>query len=327
MSDPVSFAVGLAAVVAFVVVVVVDVGRVARVVAVAAAACVAVSALAVVVPGDPVAALVGEDAPDDVRAAVARDLGVDNDDGPAVVRALSAGGRVLVGLATNALVSWRTQTPVRALLMARAPHSLGLALVGVVVGVALGVCGGLLAARVRGADVALIVLAALPRFVIGPALVVAFALRLGVAPAGGVDGGVVAWVLPVLTLATPFAALVARHVRAAVDDARAAPFARAARARGVTERALLVRHALPHAALPVVQLAALQAGALVGGALVIEKVFSWPGLGTLLHESIRRADWPVVQGVVVFAALGIAAVNVLADAVAVVVDPRLRRAP
>jgi len=305
--------------------------RVVAVVGVAATAAVLTGALAVVVPGDPVAAVLGEDASDEARAALAAEMGLDDDGVPGWLRPLRAGGRIVTGLFSpeHPLRSFRSKEPVVALIAARLPRTLALGGLGIVVGVCFGVGLGAAAALTRRAPKALLlgtiaVLAALPRFVLGPALILVAAIGWRLVPAGGVDDGWRSWVLPVSTLALPFAGVVARHVRAAVDEALAAPFARSARARGVSFVIVVVRHALPHALLPVVHLTALQAGVLASGAVVVEKVFSFPGLGLLLQESLKKADLPVVQGIVVVAAAAIAGAGLVADLVAGFVDPRLR---
>ncbi|MDP2342119.1 MAG: ABC transporter permease [Deltaproteobacteria bacterium] len=308
--------------------------RAFAVVAVAASAAVLTGALGALVPGDPVAAALGEDAPEEARAAMRIELGLDDTVsilgvplGP-----LKAGGRVLTGLLSSdhPLRSLRTREPVIDVVGQRLPATIGLAAAGVVVGVLSGVLLGLLAALWRKraghvvVDVVVAGLSALPRFVLGPALVLVFAIGWRVLPAGGVDDGARSLLLPALCLGLPFGGVVGRHVRAALLEALDAPFARTARSKGASDVAVLLRHALPHAWLSVVHLVALQMGALIGGAVVVEKVFSWPGLGMLLQDALKKADLPVVQGVVVVAAAGIALAGLVADVVAVAVDPRLR---
>lgn len=304
------------------------------VIATIAAAVTLVGVAAAVVPGDPIARALGEDAPDEARAALAARLGlVDDDSVPSLVRPLISGGRVLRGLATGELTSLRGE-PVWGLLGPRLLASLRLGLVALVVGVSLGVLLGLLAGlpRARGRVVAdlvgvvVIVLAALPRVVLGPALLVVVAVRARLLPAGG-DEVTASIVLPALCLALPFAGVVARHVRVAAEDAAAMPFVRAAQARGASGLRVGVVHVLPHALLPVVSLTGLQAGAILSGAVIVERVFSWPGTGTLLVERLQRGDLPVVVAVVAVAVTAVVSGNAAARTLAIVVDPRLRRQP
>ena len=304
--------------------------RVFVVVATAACAAVVTGALAAVVPGDPVARVMGEDVDEDVRAAVVKDAGFDEARSPGVRGPLAAGGRVLTGLLSTStpLRSWRTQEPVRDLIVQRLPRTVGLGVFSVVIGVVVGLLLGALSLRKNPLiDVVIAVLSAVPRFVLGPAVVVLFALVVRALPSGGVDDGWRSWVLPVTTLALPFAAVVARHARAALQQALQSDFARSARARGANEFVVVTRHALRHALVPVVHVTALQAGVVVSGAVVVEKIFSWPGLGMLLQESLRKGDLPVVEGVVVVAAAAIAASGLVADLAAGLVDPRLRSRP
>lgn len=308
--------------------------------AVAAAAAVLTGALGALVPGDPVAAALGEDASEPARHALREEMGLNDDS--TVFGPLVAGGRVLTGLCSRAhpLRSLRTRESVVDVVAARVPASALLAACGGVVGVVGGVVLGLLAAAARiwrrtgsgrrAAGAVVVVdsvvagLAALPRFVLGPALVVTFAVGWRLLPSGGVDDGLGSVLMPALTLGLPFAGVVARHVRGALLEALEQPLARTARSKGCSEFVVLMRHVLPHAWLSVVHVSALQLGVVVGGAVVVEKVFSWPGLGMLLQDSLKKADLPVVQGVVVCAAVAIALAGMVADVVAVIVDPRLR---
>jgi ABC-type dipeptide/oligopeptide/nickel transport system permease component len=306
------------------------------VVATVAAAVALVGVLAAVVPGDPIARALGEDAPEEARAALAARIGlVDDDTLPWPLRPLATGGHLVVGVVTGALTSLRGE-PVGELLRPRlwASARLGLfsLVVGVIIGTALGLLSGRMAQSRPGRLVAgvsglvAIVLAALPRVVLGPALLVVVAVQHGLLPAGG-DDVAGAILLPGLCLALPFAGVIARHVRVAAEEAAAMPFVRAALARGASAWRVDVVHVLPHALLPVVALSGLQAGAILSGAVVVERVFSWPGVGTLLVERLQRGDLPVVVAVVAVAVVAVVVGNAGARTLATVVDPRLRRRP
>jgi ABC-type dipeptide/oligopeptide/nickel transport system permease component len=306
-----------------------------------AAAVALVGVLAAVVPGDPLARALGEDAPEVARAALAARLGLVADDDvaaaavPALLRPFATGGHLVGSVATGSLTSLRGE-PVAELLRPRLWASARLGVTALVVGLLLGTGLGLLAGRaatgrvgriVAGvAGVVAIALAAVPRVVLGPALLVVIAVRHGLLPAGGddVDGAII---LPALCLALPFSGVVARHVRVAAEEAAAMPFVRAAQARGASSWRVDVVHVLPHALLPVVALSGLQAGAILSGAVVVERVFSWPGVGTLLVERLQRGDLPVTVAVVAVAVVAVVVGNAAARALAAVVDPRLRRRP
>ena len=310
--------------------------RLVDVAATAATAVVLVGVATAVVPGDPVARALGEDAPESARAAMAETMGLHHRSVlPAGLVPLAVGGRVLSGLVRGlvdddaGLRSFRRE-PVWSVIGPRLLSSLRLGALalglGVVLGILLGALAGLRHGRPGGGAVELVVvgLAALPRVVLGPALVAVVAVAWRLLPAGGDDDGA-ALVLPTLCLALPFAGVVARHVRVAVVDVVDEPFIRAARSRGAGPVRVAVRHVLPHALLPVVHLTGLQAGALLSGAVVVERVFSWPGLGTLMVERLQLGDLPVVVAIVAVSAVLVVAMNLVADAVAVLVDPRLRR--
>jgi len=307
------------------------------VIATVAAAVALVGVLAAVVPGDPIARALGEDAPEEARAALAARLGLLDDATavPPILRPLATGGHLVGSVAGGTLTSLRGE-PVAALLLPRLRASARLGLFALVVGVVTGTALGLVAGRVARGRVGRIVasatglmvigLAAVPRVVLGPALLVVVAVQQGLLPAGGDDvGGAI--ILPGLCLALPFAGVVARHVRVAAEEAAAMPFVRAALARGASAWRVDVVHVLPHALLPVVALSGLQAGAILSGAVVVERVFSWPGVGTLLVERLQRGDLPVVVAVVAVAVVAVVVANAAARALAAVVDPRLRRRP
>jgi peptide/nickel transport system permease protein len=182
---------------------------------------------------------------------------------------------------------------------------------------------------VRGASAAGI---AIPAFWFGLVLQLLFASTLGWLPSSGRvtlgDGGVLDrllhLLLPASVLAGIHAAAWTRYVRASMIEALSQPFVSAARARGAPERRVLVRHVLRTALLPVVTVALLDAALLVSGAVVTESVFAWPGLGTLFTEALARRDYPVLMAMLMVASGAIIAVNVVADAIHALLDPRVR---
>jgi peptide/nickel transport system permease protein len=303
-----------------------------------------------VVPGDPVVALLGEDAPEEARRTLAQDLELEDEHGrrasalAQTARALRGAGSALVlALAPASLEpalaaalpaeprSFRTREPVRTVIGARLPATLALAGAAMLVALVLGVGLGVLAAARRGrvlgalAEAFSLAGAALPRFVIGPLLILAFAIGLRWLPPSGADDGARSLVLPALSLGTALAALLARMTRASLLEALSQDFVRTARAKGASPSRAVAGHALRSALIPVVTVLGLQLGGLLAGAVITEKIFVWPGVGLLLLESIRRLDVPVVQGVVLVVALGTALSTLLVDALVTVLDPRLRR--
>jgi oligopeptide transport system permease protein len=211
------------------------------------------------------------------------------------------------------------------------PLSAALGLLAIVLAALTGIPAGMLAALWRSPPVdftvaALVALAiALPSFVIGPLLALVFALHLRWLPVGGWEGGSPRYlVLPVLTLALPVAAYLARLTRASLLEVLRAPFVRSARARGLGEARVLWRHALPPALLPVVSYLGPAVAFVVTGSLVVEAVFGLPGSGRYLVQGAIDRDYPLVMGmVIVYGALTLV-LNLVTDLAYLWLDPGTR---
>ena len=276
-------------------------------------------------PGDPVEAMLGESASAADRAALRTAMGLD---APLPTQWLGYVRGLLHGDLGLALGS---QHPVSALILARLPQTALLAISALVLALALALPLGLRAALRPGGGwdrvtSALAVLGmSLPSFVLGPLLMMAFAVWLGWLPVSGSDEAATL-VLPALTLGLALAAPLARMVRVAVGETLREPFILAAHARGLSGQRVLWRHALRNAALPVLTLVGMQLGALLGGAVVTEMVFGWAGIGQLVLEAIQRRDYPLVQGCVLTISLSYVAINLLTDVLYQVADPRVRAA-
>ncbi len=282
-----------------------------------------VFALLHLTPGDPVEALLGESAQAADRAQLRHALGLDVPLTTQLARYLSGPIHGDLG------VSLYSQQPVSAMIAERLPATLGLALAALIIALVIAVPLGLAAAACPGgrwdhATLALVLAGgALPGFVLGPLLMLVFALYLGWLPVSGAsEAG--AWVLPACTLALGMAALLARMLRASLIETLHEDYIKTARAKGLTPAAVMWRHALRNALLPVITLLALQLGALLAGAVIVETLFSWPGLGQLTVEAIQRRDYPVVQGCVLVISAGYVLVNLLAEWAYTWADPRLR---
>lgn len=228
---------------------------------------------------------------------------------------------------------------IRGELAVRVPHSLELGAVALAAGIVLGIPLGILAARDAGGPVDLALSGAsslglmFPAFVVGAVFVLVFGLVLHWFPATGY----VAWsddplghlrhlVLPAVTLALTFAPVIMRMTRAGMLEALSQEFVRTARAKGLAERAVLVRHVLRNSLIPVVTVLGLQAGELIGRVVVIEYIFNWPGVATLLLSGVFQRDYPLVQAVVVVIAFSFVLINLLVDLAYMVIDPRIRLA-
>ncbi|MEQ8235137.1 MAG: ABC transporter permease [Gammaproteobacteria bacterium] len=273
------------------------------------------------VPGDPVEVMLGEHAAPADRAALREALGLNR---PLPAQWLDfMSGIVRLDLGR----SLASGEPVGALVAAHFGMTALLAASGLAVAVVSGVPLGVLAALARGRawDTMSGMLAVLgmsvPNFVLGPLLMLVFAVLLGWFPIGGAEDAS-SLVLPALTLGLSLAAVLARMTRAALLDVLDAPFVLAARARGLSRTRVVLVHALGNAALPIVTTLGLQLGAVLGGAVVTEAVFGWPGLGLLAVDSIHRRDYPVVQACVLLIALVYVVVNTLTDLACAWLDPR-----
>jgi len=277
------------------------------------------------VPGDPVEALLGEGVPAADRVQLRAALGLDR---PLHMQYL----HYLAGLARLDLgVSFHYGRPVTALLAERLPATVQLALAALSLALLVALPLGVLAARQSGRALDLgattfaLLGMAVPNFWLGPLLILVFSLWLGWTPVSG-NEQLASLILPALTLGTGLAALLARMIRASLLETLHEDYVRTAHAKGLSAAAVLWHHALRNAWLPVLTLLGLQLGGVLGGAAIVETVFSWPGLGSLLVESIKARDYPVVQGCVLLIALIYVAVNALTDLLYLWADPRIRGA-
>ncbi len=213
--------------------------------------------------------------------------------------------------------------------MARIPATLVLMVAGILVEVALGLLFGTLAAVRRNgfADRAVMTLSfvgvSAPQFVVALLLLYVFAATLGWFPMSGF-GTPAHVVLPALTLGLLGAGWYARMVRSTMIDVLNQDYIRTARAKGLSLRRVIVRHALPNALLPIVAMIGIDIGQFMGGVVVVEAVYGWPGIGQLAWQAIQQADVPIIMGVTLVSSLAIVLANLLADAVAPALDPRIR---
>jgi peptide/nickel transport system permease protein len=297
--------------------------RLAQMVPTALLAATLVFALVHLVPGDPVEMMLGEGARTADVEALRRELGLDR---PLLAQYVSYMGGLFRGDLGTSLHSGE---PVRGVLAERFPATAELALASLLVALLIALPLGTIAAlhRDRAVDhwarLLALVGVSMPAFWLGPMLILLFAIEWDLLPVSG-RGGLASLVLPAITLGAAIAGLLTRMVRAALADELARPYLLAARARGLGGAAVVARHALKNALVPVVTVIGLQFGALLTGAVITETIFSWPGVGRLLIESIRLRDYPVLQGAVLLVALTYLVVNLLTDLAYAWLDPRIR---
>ncbi|MGW7537010.1 ABC transporter permease [Amycolatopsis sp. NPDC054798] len=283
-------------------------------------------------PGDPARAILGQQATPERIAALQHQLHLDE---PVWQRYLSWLG----GLFTGDLgTSTSTQGPVTTLLADRVSASLVLLVLAAVIATPLGLALGTWSAMRRGraSDQVVsgisLVIAALPEFVIGVALIVLFATTVfRVLPSVTLTPpGEAVWaqpsqlVLPVLTLVLVVTPYITRMMRATMNEVLDSGYVEMARLKGMRERTVLLRHALPHAVGPVAQVVAIQLAWLAGGVVVVEFLFRYPGIGQALIDAVGKRDVAVVQAVTLLIAAVYIVVNLLADVIGILADPKLR---
>ena len=227
--------------------------------------------------------------------------------------------------------SIKTQNPVISEILPRLKNTAILAVTATLLACLLGIPAGIVAA-VRPYTIWDILVTALalfgismPAFWLGLMLIVMFSVKLHWLPVGG-SGGIQFLVLPAVTLASLLVAAFARNTRSSMMETLTQDYITTARSKGLKEEAVIIRHALKNALIPVVTVIGLQFGGLLGGAVLTETVFSWPGIGRLLVESILARDYPVIQGSILVFALLFILVNLVVDLLYGLIDPRVRYA-
>jgi peptide/nickel transport system permease protein len=288
--------------------------------------------LIVLIPGDPAVTLAGDTATPERVAEIRDQLGLNE---PLITQYLDwLGGAVRFDFGTSLFSSQSVSDAISD----RLPATLSLGAVTLVLSVLVGVSVGALAALRPGslldriATVGASLGVAVPNFWLGLVLIVVFAVDRQWLPAGGyetvADGGWWNWlrhlILPAIALGAAASAEVARQTRSTLADVLQQDYIRTARAKGLPPVRVLGKHAMKNAAIPVVTVIGVQAGRLVGGTVVIEQAFSIPGVGSLAYQSVLEGDIPMVQGVVLMAALLVLLSNLLVDMSYGYFNPKLR---
>ncbi|MBC7434390.1 MAG: ABC transporter permease [Rubritepida sp.] len=283
-----------------------------------------------VVPTDPATVRAGPQATAEVVAAIRAELGLDAPIWTQFARYL---GRLAQG---DLGVSIINNMPVTQELAATIGPTLELMAASLFWSIPLGIALGTLAAYGRGSWFDRVIMAvsvagvSLPVFFLGLLLIWLVGFQYQLLPFTGRGGplwsseGLLAIILPAVTLGGVFIGPVARMTRSAVVDSLGADHVRTARAKGLSELRVVVRHALRNALIPVVTLIGLQIGFLLGGAVVTETIFSWPGVGRLAVGAILSADFPMAQGTIIVLSAGFILINLGVDLLYAVLDPRVR---
>jgi len=290
-------------------------------------------------PGDAATVLAGEagGAPAEYVQALRQRFGLDQ---PVLIQLALYVKNIL---ALDLGYSFRNQSPVLPLILARLSATLLLMGTTLVLSLGLGVLLGLLAAvwvrswKDHVISVAAIIAYAMPLFWIGLMLILLFAIKLDWLPTSGMEDAAAfyeGWerivdiarhlILPAITLSLFYMALYARLMRATMLEQRGLDYVTTARAKGLTERQITVRHVVRNALMPVVTVAGVQVGGLLGGSVVVESVFAWPGLGQLAFQALFARDLNLLLGIFFISSCLVVAINILVDIVYVLLDPRVR---
>jgi peptide/nickel transport system permease protein len=282
-------------------------------------------------PGDPALVMAGEERDPDVIEQIRRQYRLDQ---PVPIQYVYWVKGVLSG---DLGESMRIKVKVRDLVVEKLPVTIQLASMAILIALAIGITAGVLSAVLKDTvwDYAANVFAlwgrSTPTFWLGIMMIFLFSVQLGWLPASGYVrpsedfwGSIASTIMPAFVLGNVGAAVLMRHTRGAMLDALQSDYVRTARAKGLFERAVVLKHAMRNALTPVITLGALELGELLSGAVLTEQIFSIPGFGKLIVDSVFNRDYAVVQGVVLVTATVYITLNLLADIAYVLVNPRLR---
>ena len=282
-------------------------------------------------PGDPALVMAGEERDPEVIEQIRRQYRLDR---PVPVQYVYWVKGVLSG---DLGESMRIKVKVRDLVLEKLPVTIQLACMAMVIALSIGITAGVVAAVLKDSvwDYAANVFAlwgrSTPTFWLGIMLIFLFSVELGWLPASGYVrpsedfwGSIASTIMPAFVLGNSFAAVLMRHTRSAMLQAMSSDYVRTARAKGLAERVVVLKHAMRNALTPVVTLGALELGTLLSGAVLTEQVFSIPGFGKLIVDSVFNRDYAVVQGVTLVTATTYILLNLLADIAYVLINPRLR---
>lgn len=274
-------------------------------------------------PGDPVEMYLGDNYTQEAYNAKKAELGLDK---PFFVRYVNYVGNAVTG---NLGTSFSTGRPVIQEIAARLPSTLVLAAAAITFAVLVGIpLGTLSAARQYSVTDSISMLLALigvsmPNFWFGLMLILVFAATLKWLPSANFNG-FKSLILPAITLSANSLAIITRMTRSSMLETIRQDYIRTARAKGHKEYTVIVRHALRNAMIPVVTTIGLQFGFAIGGAVLVETVFSWPGIGRLLVETIKLRDTPMVLAIVLIMAAMFTVINLCIDILYAFLDPRIR---
>lgn len=275
------------------------------------------------VPADPALLLLGADSTEEQLAALRAEMGLDQ---PLLAQ---YGTFIVDAVRFDFGPSYRLQQDSMTLVLERLPATLELAgaalVLALLVGIPLGMIAALNVNRLPDRIVSTLSLMgqSLPPFWVGIVLILVFARNLQIMPSGG-TGSPLHIILPAVTLALPFLAILMRMTRNGLLEVLNEGYIQTARSKGLSERVVIAPHAVRNALIPLVTIVGVQFGILLAGSVVVETVFSWPGIGRMLIGAIGMRDYNLVQAAVMVIAFGFVAINFVVDILYVYLDPRVR---
>lgn len=277
-----------------------------------------------ITPGDPARIILGDQAPEAAVLELRSEMGLDD---PFIVQF----GRYTYNLIFKQDIgkSYVTKRPVIEEILNVFPATLRLSASAVVLSLIIGIPFGIISAIKQYSifDSVTMMLAlvgiSMPVFWLGLLLILLFSVQLGWLPSSGYTT-LDAMILPAVALGAQSIAIITRMTRSSMLEVIRMDYIRTARSKGQFEKVVVLKHALGNALIPIITIAGLQFGRLLGGAVLTESIFSIPGIGRLMVESIKMRDFPVVQGGVLFVAISFSLVNLLVDLLYAYVDPRIK---
>lgn len=281
-----------------------------------------VFAMVRLIPGDPAVAMAGVHATPEYISQVRADLGLDE---PIYVQFGVFANKILRG---DFGISTRTKQPAFSVIWPRFKNTFYLTTAALIIASIIGIGVGIISAVKPYSiyDQVVMVLSlfgvAAPVFWLGLILMLIFSVNLGWFPSSGM-GSLKHFVLPSITLAANSTALIARMTRSSMLEVLKNDYITTARSKGLKENVIIIKHALRNALIPIVTILGLRFGMLLGGAVLTETVFSWPGVGRLMVDSILSRDYPVVQGSVILLAFIFVIVNLMVDILYAFLDPQI----
>ncbi len=285
-------------------------------------------------PGDPVTVLIGDyPAPPEYVEQIRRDYGLDR---PVLEQLWAYLSNVFQG---NLGQSFAQRQPVATLVVERMAATLQLTLTAMAIAVVVGVLLGVIGARYRATAIdsttqGITLLGySIPEFWLGQVLIVVFAVQLGWLPTGGsrpVRGSNFTLmqllpyiVLPAIALSFRYISIIGRMTRSSLLEVNNADFITAARSRGLSDGQVMRRHTMKNASPPVITVIGYNMGFVLAGSVMVETVFSWPGIGRLMYDSIGARDYPVLTGILLMISITVVLANMLTDIIIALIDPRV----